>query len=86
MEYYRRIKETREDKDIKQGEMAAYLKIKQAQLSRYESGKNEIPIRYLIKIADLLNVSTDYLLERTDEPAINKGLPSKEQDFDTSQN
>lgn len=71
MEYYHRIKDEREDQDIKQGEMAIYLDIKQAQLSRYESGKNEIPVRYLIKIADRLNVSLDYLTGRTDKREIN---------------
>lgn len=72
MYYYQRIKDTREDKDIKQGEIAKALGITQTQYSRYERGKNEIPLHYLIKVADYLDVSIDYLVGRTDKKQVNK--------------
>lgn len=72
MYYYQRIRDTREDMDIKQGDIAKQLNIKQTQYSRYERGVNEIPLHYLIEIADILNVSLDYLAGRTDRKEINK--------------
>ena len=40
--------------------------------SKYETGENDLPTAVLIKLADFYNVSIDYLLERTDEPKMNK--------------
>ena len=68
MYYYRRIRDTREDQDKTQAEVAAHLGITQTQYSRYERGANEIPLHYLILVADYLGVSLDYLAGRTDEP------------------
>ena len=62
-----RLKEVREDHDYKQIEIAKYLKITQAQYSRYELGVNLIPIDKLDKLATLYNTSVDYLINRTDE-------------------
>ena len=71
MYLYQRIKDTREDQDIDQGEMAKQLGIKQQQYSRYERGENEIPVHYLIEVADILKVSIDYLVGRTDKKEMN---------------
>lgn len=71
MYFYQRIKDTREDMEIKQGEIAEHLGIKQTQYSRYELGKNEIPLHYLIEVADYLHVSIDYLVGRTDKKEVN---------------
>lgn len=71
MYFYRRLKDTREDLDISQGQAAETLQIKQAQLSRYENGVNEIPLHYIIALADLYKVSIDYLVGRTDKKALN---------------
>lgn len=62
-----RLKEIREDKDLKQSEVANILGIKQQQYSEYEIGKRLIPINYLSKLADFYDTSIDYLLQRTDE-------------------
>lgn len=62
-----RLKEIREDKDLKQSEIANVLGIKQQQYSEYEIGKRLIPINYLSKLADFYDTSIDYLLQRTDE-------------------
>lgn len=62
--YFRRLRDLREDKDLKQTEVAEYLGIQQTVYSRYERGFQTIPIEHLIKLADLYNVTTDYLLDR----------------------
>ena len=62
-----RIKDLREDKEIKQVEMAEQLNISQTNYSKYELGKINIPIETLKKIALILNTSTYYLLGLTDE-------------------
>lgn len=61
----RRIKDLRVDSDLKQITLADYLNIKQSTYSDYESGRINVPIEALIKIADYYKVSIDYLLGRT---------------------
>ena len=65
--YYQRLKDLREDKDLKQKEVGAYLGIDQRVYSNYETGKREIPVRFVIKLADFYKTSTDYILGRTNE-------------------
>lgn len=60
-----RLKDLREDADLKQKTLAAYLHIKQNTYSQYENGQRQIPIDILIKLANYYHVSTDYLLELT---------------------
>ncbi len=57
----------REDHDLKQKDVAEYLGIAQTVYSRYERGFQTIPVEHLLKLADLYNVSTDYLLGRTND-------------------
>lgn len=66
---YRRIRDMREDKDLSQREVAAYLGMSQTGYSKYETGENDIPTQILIKLADLYNTTTDYLLGRSDKKA-----------------
>ena len=61
-----RLKELREDSDIKQETLAQYLHIKQNTYSQYENGQRQIPINILIMLAKYYNVSVDYILELTD--------------------
>lgn len=63
-----RLKDLREDNDVKQKELAEYLNIKQNTYSQYENGKREIPVNTLWKLADYYNTSVDYLIGRTDNP------------------
>lgn len=62
-----RIKDLREDNDIKQKELAEFLHIKQNTYSQYENGQRQLPIDILIKLAQFYNVSTDYILGLTDK-------------------
>lgn len=63
-----RIRDLREDNDLKQQQLADYLHVKQATYSEYESGKINVPVEVFLKLADFYGVSTDYLLGRTDDP------------------
>jgi transcriptional regulator with XRE-family HTH domain len=67
MAYYKRIRELREDHDMTQRQVAAYLNMPQPQYFRYEQGYRDIPTDMLIALADLYKTSTDYTLERTDK-------------------
>ena len=60
-----KLKELREEADIKQSALASYLHIKQNTYSQYENGQRQLPIDILIKLAEFYNVSTDYILELT---------------------
>lgn len=62
-----RLKDIREDNDLTQQQLAGYLHCSQANYSRYETGKVEIPIESLKKLAIFYNTSIDYLLKLTDE-------------------
>ena len=63
--YVRRIRELREDNDKTQFEIAEILGTSQTMYARYEHGDKELPIRHLIRLSNLYNVSTDYILGRT---------------------
>ena len=65
--YYPRLKDLREDRDLMQKEVAAVLGIDQRVYSNYETGKREIPTRFVVKLADFYNTSTDYILGRTNK-------------------
>lgn len=65
---YIRIRNLREDRDLKQKEMASYLNCSQQVYSNYELGQRDIPTDVLIRIAAFYHVSTDYLLGLTNDP------------------
>ena len=60
-----RIRDLREDHDLKQQEIADYLMCDQSLYSKYERGERELPLEYAAKLADYYGVSVDYLLFRT---------------------
>ena len=68
MAYYKRIRELREDHDLTQRQIAAILNITQPQYFRYEQGYMDVPTDILITLADLYRTSTDYILDRTNNP------------------
>jgi transcriptional regulator with XRE-family HTH domain len=63
--YQNRLRDLREDKDLKQKDIAELLKIHQTTYSDYELGRLNIPIAALHMLADYYGVSVDYLLGRT---------------------
>ena len=63
--YYRRLRDLREDHDLTQTQVSEYLGLKQPQYCRYERGLRDIPTDILIRLAKLYKTSTDYILELT---------------------
>ncbi|MBQ1210845.1 MAG: helix-turn-helix transcriptional regulator, partial [Clostridia bacterium] len=62
----------REDKDIRQREIANYLNVSQNTYSQYETGVISLTADILIKLADFYGVSIDFLLDRTNNPNLQK--------------
>lgn len=67
MTYSKIIRDLREDRDLTQTQVAEYLGTSQTMYARYERGANELPIRHLLKLCDLYNVSSDFILGKTDK-------------------
>jgi transcriptional regulator with XRE-family HTH domain len=64
---YQRIKDLREDMDLIQTQINEQLNISQRAYSHFETGTRGIPTEILIKLADIFEVSLDYLVGRTDK-------------------
>ena len=67
MNYQKRLRDLREDRDLTQEDIARVLGTSQTMYARYERGASELPIRHLTTLADFYKVSTDYILCRTDK-------------------
>ncbi len=65
---YQRIRDLREDRDLKQRQVAEYLRCSQQVYSNYELGQRDIPTDVLIRLSELYKVSVDYLLGLTNNP------------------
>ena len=68
MQIYQRIRDLREDSDRTQAQTAELLYMQREVYRRYETGEREPPFAIMIQIADLYNVSLDYLAGRTNNP------------------
>ncbi|AVP64992.1 XRE family transcriptional regulator [Clostridium botulinum] len=62
-----RLKELREEKQLTQEELGKFLNVSRQAISSYESEETEPSINNLIKLANIFNISLDYLLGRTKE-------------------
>ena len=62
-----RIRELREDLDLKQKQVAEDLICDQSLYSKYERGERPLPLELADRLADYFGTSVDYLLGRTDE-------------------
>ncbi|MBR4910205.1 MAG: helix-turn-helix transcriptional regulator [Clostridia bacterium] len=69
---FKNLREAREDRDIKQKDIAKYLNVSQNTYSQYETGVISLTAEVLIKLSDYYGVSIDYLLDRTRNPEIQK--------------
>ena len=68
MEYVKRIRDLREDRDKTQQEIAQVLGTSQTMYARYERGANELPIRHLLTLCSYYHVSADYFLGLKEDP------------------
>jgi len=69
---FKNLRGIREDRDIKQKDIAKYLNVSQNTYSQYETGVISLTAEVLIKLANYYDVSIDFLLDRTNNPHIQK--------------
>lgn len=67
-----RIKSLRAEKGVSQSALASFLGVTKTQISDIENAKTLTSIERLIALADYFDVSTDFLLGRTDNPNSHK--------------
>lgn len=65
---YQRIRDLREDRDLRQKDIADFLNCSQQVYSNYELGQRDIPTEILIRLSEYYRVSVDYLLGLTNNP------------------
>ena len=75
-----RIRDLREDRDLRQIDVALATGIDQKTLSNYETGKTNPDSSALIRLADFFHVSIDYLVGRIDSPFDSKNDITKKID------
>ena len=75
--YLKRLKDLREDNELKQDDIARILNITRQQYSLYELGKRTLPIDLLIKLAEFYNTSTDYIIGKTNHKNKKKTITKK---------
>ena len=66
---YKNLRAIREDRDLKQRDLAEVLNVSQNTYSQYETGVIALTAEILIKLARYYGVSVDYLLDLTDDPS-----------------
>ena len=67
-----RLQEARKQKHLTQKEVAAYLQMTERSYQHYEGNRRRPDYETLVVIADLLDVSLDYLMGRTDKREVNR--------------
>ena len=65
---FKNLRSIREDRDIRQKDIAKYLNVSQNTYSQYETGVISLTAEVLIKLANYYDVSIDFLLDQTDNP------------------
>lgn len=81
MNYYQRIRDLREDKDLTQNELVKILNMHKTTYTNYEQGKREPPFEFIIRLAIFYNVSIDYIAGLTNDttPPKRKGICTERQ-------
>ncbi len=69
---FHNLRSIREDRDIRQKDIAEYLHVSQNTYSQYETGVISLTADVLVRLADFYGVSIDYLLDRTNNPRLYK--------------
>lgn len=65
---FKNLRAIREDRDIRQKDIAKILNVSQNTYSQYETGVISLTAEILIKLSNYYGVSIDYLLDQTDNP------------------
>ena len=66
MDFSKRLKNLRIEKDISQEELAKLLNVSRTSVTNYELGRNEASAQVLNKLSEIFNCSIDYLLGKSD--------------------
>ena len=69
-----KLRGLREDNDLTQSQVAQILCTSQTMYARYERGANELPIRHLITLCRLYNISADFFLNTQPDPRRKRGI------------
>ncbi len=69
---FKNLRAIREDRDIRQRDIAAVLNVSQNTYSQYENGVIALTDQVLLRLAEYYSVSVDYLMDRTDNPTFLK--------------
>ena len=77
--YLKRVRVLRESKKLTQSDVCKFIGIQQPQYNRYETGKRDFPLAYIVEVALLFNTSVDYILELSDEIKPYKRVKSLEE-------
>ena len=64
----KRLRTLRKNCRITANELGGFLGVSGPQITRYETGQNDMPTENLVKLSELFQVSADYLLGRADNP------------------
>lgn len=80
MEYYPRLKDLREDRELNQEEIAKIIGTDQSYYAKYEKGIRPIPFERVIKLARFYNVSLDYIAGLTNDK---RGIGYSEEKFNS---
>lgn len=68
MNYAQRMRDAREDNNLKQSDVALILKTTQSYYAQYENGHRKLPIEHLITLCKYYNLSADYMLGFINDP------------------
>jgi len=77
-----RLKEARERRKLNQGELADKAGLQASAISHFETGTRKPSFDNLRRLADALDVTTDYLLGRVDRPEALAGADTLHRDFE----
>lgn len=64
---YTRLRDLKEDKDLKQSIVAKLINTSENQYGRYERGETDIPLEKALTLANYYDVSLDYIAGRTND-------------------
>jgi len=67
--FQKRLQEARNSRDLSQDELARQANLQPSAISHFETGTRKPSFDNLRKLADALEVTSDYLLGRTDDPS-----------------
>ena len=74
VEFGQRLREIRRRQDLEQAALAEIARVPTSSISHFERGKHKPSLDTLIRLADGLDVSIDYLVGRADSPSVHKGI------------